>query len=49
MKAHTSDNDMVSAKEIIDMVTWNRQRTTEELLSFISGHHAKLDDVELGI
>lgn len=49
MKAHTSDNETVSVSEVIDMVTWNRQRTTEELLSFISGHHAKLDDVELGL
>jgi hypothetical protein len=49
MKAHSQDSEVVSAKEVIDMVTWNRPRTTEELLSFISGHHAKLDDVELGI
>lgn len=35
--------------EVVESMTWNRERTTEELMSFISGRHAKLEDVELGI
>lgn len=49
MHTYTSDNEPVSVGEIIETITWNRQRTTEELMSFISGHHARLDDVDLGI
>lgn len=49
MQTHISDGEPVAVGEIIEGMTWNRQRTSEELLSFISGHHARLDDVELGI
>ena len=49
MKAHVPDTEVVPVSELVDMMTWNRQRTTEELLSFISGHHSRLDDVDLGI
>ena len=49
MPKQTTDTELVSVGEIIETITWNRQRTTEELLSFISGHHARLEDVELGI
>lgn len=49
MQTQTSGTELVSAKEVIETITWNRQRTTEELLSFISGRHALLEDVELGI
>lgn len=50
MQSHTSDSEQVSVGEVMEtLTTWNRQRSTEELLSFISGRHAQLDDVELGI
>lgn len=50
MPPQASDAEPVSAGEVMETVmTWNRQRTTEELLSFISGRHAQLEDVELGI
>ena len=49
MKAHIAETELIPMNEIIEDMTWNRQRTTEELLSFINGHHAQLDDVELGI
>lgn len=49
MKAHVSDIEAVPVSEIIETMTWNRKRSTEELLSFINGHHARLEDVELGI
>ena len=49
MQLHASDSEPVSVGEVMETLTWNRQRTTEELLSFISGRHAQLEDVELGI
>jgi hypothetical protein len=50
MPPQASDAELVSASEVMEtLTTWNRQRTTEELLSFISGRHAQLEDVELGI
>lgn len=44
-----ADTEPVSVGEVLETLTWNRQRTTEELMSFISGRHALLEDVELGI
>lgn len=49
MPTHHADAEIISVGEIIETLTWERPRTTEELLSFISGHHARLEDVELGI
>ena len=49
MQSHASDFEEASVGELTEMRTWNRQRSTEELLSFISGRHAQLEDVELGI
>ena len=49
MQSHTPDTEIVSVGEVMQTLTWNRQRTTEELLSFISGRHAQLEDVELGV
>lgn len=49
MQSQVSDTEQVSVGEVMEALTWNRQRTTEELLSFISGRQALLEDVELGI
>lgn len=49
MQPHASDAELVSVGEVMETLTWNRQRSTEELLSFISGRHALLEDVDLGI
>ena len=49
MHSHTVDTEASSASQVLETLTWNRQRTTDELLSFISGRHAQLEDVELGI
>jgi hypothetical protein len=49
MDAHITDIEPVTPSEILDLATWNRQRSTDELLSFISSRHANLDDVELGL
>ncbi len=43
------DSDLVSIGEVIENVSWNRQRTTEELMSFIDGLNTRLDYAELGI
>lgn len=47
MQSHVLDTESVSASDVL--MTWNRQRSTEELTSFISGRHAQLEDIELGI
>lgn len=49
MQSQASDAELVSVGEVIETLTWNRERTTEELLSFISGRHDRLEDIELGI
>lgn len=49
MQLHASDAEFVSAGDVMEALTWDRQRTTEELMSFIGGRHALLEDVELGI
>lgn len=49
MNTQTSDIETVSVGDVMETMTWERQRTTEELLSFISGRHAQLEDIELGI
>ena len=49
MPTHPADAEPISVGEIIETLTWDRERTTEELLSFISGRHARLEDIELGI
>lgn len=47
--SHTSESELSSVGEVMETLTWNRQRTAEELESFILGHHAALDHVDLGI
>lgn len=49
MQSQAPDAETVSVGEVMETLTWDRQRTTEELLSFISGRHSRLEDVELGI
>jgi hypothetical protein len=49
MQTQAPSIERVSVGEVMETLTWDRQRTTEELLSFISGRHAQLEDVELGI
>lgn len=49
MPKQPADAEPVSVGQVIETLTWDRQRTTEELLSFISGRHSRLEDVELGI
>jgi hypothetical protein len=49
MNAHITETEQVSPSDVLEMATWNRQRSTDELLSFISSRHASLGDVELGL
>jgi hypothetical protein len=48
MDTHSADIEAVTLSEILNLATWNRQRTSEELQSFITGHHDRLpDDVDI--
>ena len=49
MQSHASESELISVGEVMETLTWNRQRTTEELTSFILGRHDLLEDVDLGI
>lgn len=49
MNAHVTETEPVSPSDVLDMATWNRQRSTDELLSFISSHHDNLANVDLGL
>lgn len=45
---HPADIEAVTISDILDLATWNRPRSSEELQSFINTHHAALpDDVEV--
>jgi hypothetical protein len=44
MEKHSADIESVTLSEILDLATWNRQRTSDELQSFIISHHDKLPD-----
>lgn len=48
MQPQAPDAEPVSVGDVMEN-TWDRQRTTEELMSFIIGRQALLEDVELGI
>jgi hypothetical protein len=43
-----ADVETVTVSDILDLATWNRPRTNEELRDFINTHHAQLpDDTEI--
>jgi hypothetical protein len=44
MKDHSAAVEAVTISEILDLATWNRQRTDEELRDFINTHHSNLPD-----
>jgi len=48
MDMHAADVEAVTVSDILELATWNRPRTSEELQSFINSHHANLpDDTEI--
>lgn len=48
MQTQSSDVDVTTISGAIELATWNIQRTSEQLQSFISVRHASIpDDIEL--
>lgn len=48
MDFSNAEIEPVTMTDILDLATWNRPRTSEELRSFVETHHAALpDDLEL--
>lgn len=44
MEIDAADSQSVNLSDVLGLATWNRQRTSEELQSFIATHHAALAD-----
>ena len=48
MELSSSNIEQVTVSDILDLASWNRPRSTEELQRFIRTHHNRLpDDTEL--
>lgn len=48
MELSSSNIEQVTVSDILDLATWNRPRSTEELQNFIRTRHNRLpDDTEL--
>jgi hypothetical protein len=48
MEFSASNIESVTVSDILDLASWNRPRSTEELQDFIRTHHNRLpDDTEL--
>jgi hypothetical protein len=48
MELSSSNIEQVTVSDILDLASWNRPRSTEELQNFIRTHHNRLpDDTEL--
>lgn len=44
MNTYTADTESVTANDNLSLATWNRQRTIDELRSFVNTKHALLPD-----
>ena len=44
MDIHPADIEPVTMSDILELATWNRPRTDQELREFIETHHAALPD-----
>jgi hypothetical protein len=44
MEKHSADVEPVTVSEILDLGSWNRERSTEELQRFILSHHEALPE-----
>lgn len=44
MDKHSADIEPVTVSEILNLGSWNRERTSEELQRFIMTHHDALPD-----
>ena len=48
MNAFSTDVEPVTLSDVLDLATWDRPRTSEELQAFIAAHESALpDDIEL--
>ncbi|MEP6710671.1 MAG: hypothetical protein ABJA64_03045 [Candidatus Saccharibacteria bacterium] len=48
MDVTTGNIEPVTLSDILELATWSRQRTSEELQNFVNTHHAALpDDLEI--
>lgn len=48
MDISTADIELVTMSDILELATWNRPRTSDELRSFVETRHAALpDDTEV--
>lgn len=44
MDISSAEIEQVTVADVLDLATWNRPRTSEELRSFIETHHSALPD-----
>ena len=44
MDISSSEVEAVTVSDILDLATWNRPRTSDELRSFVESRHAALPD-----
>jgi hypothetical protein len=44
MDMPSAEIETVTVSDILSLATWNRQRSSDELQSFINSHHAALPD-----
>jgi hypothetical protein len=44
MDLHPADIEPVTLSDILDLATWNRPRSDEELRTFVESHHSSLPD-----
>lgn len=44
MDISSAEIEQVTVSDILDLATWNRPRTSEELRSFVESRHASLPD-----
>jgi hypothetical protein len=49
METQNAGVEPVNLSDILSLATWDRERSSEELQSFIMTRHANLNDVDLGI
>lgn len=48
MELSSTNIEQVTVSDILDLASWNRPRSTEELQNFIRTHHNRLpDDTEI--
>ncbi len=50
METQTEKIEPVTLTDVLNLATWSRERTSEELQSFITARHLALpDDIELDV